>query len=144
MSKSDLSAEDAAARLAVPAHEVIETRPAPAKDGHLATTHDGVVYHLGEETVSYYANYPPDTFYPVYVPAPSSKAEERAEEDTRGAVEAPEPDAEPVPEGAAGKVLAWVNRDQARAARALAEERKRPEGEQRAGLVEQLSKLASP
>ena len=136
MPKDGLSTEDAAARLAVPAHEVIETRPAPAKDGHLATTHDGVVYHLGAEMVSYYANYPKDTFYPVYEPAPSSQVEEKAE--------APEPDAEPVPEGAVGKVLAWVNRDQARAARALAEERKRPEGEQRGGLVEQLSRIASP
>lgn len=137
-----LSSEDAAARLGVPEHEVFEVRRAPGKDGDLVTTVDGVVYHVGEERVAFYANYPEASTYPVYQPAPATKAAERAEEATREEVEVPAPDEEPVPDGAPAQVLAWVNRDQARAARALAAERKREQP--RESLVARLEKLASP
>lgn len=140
--KVSISTEDAAGRLGVPEHEVIEVRRAPGKDGDLVTTLDGVVYHIGEQQVAFYANYPSATTYPVYSPAPGSRAEQRAEDATREEVEAADPDEEPPPDGAPGQVLAWVNRDQARAARALAAERKRDKP--RAALVDQLQKLASP
>jgi len=128
-----LSKADAAARLGVPEHEVLEV--AAADGGHRVRTTDGVAYHVatGGE-VSYLENFPKDTLFPVHPSAapadeapPAAEAEEAEEE---------------VPDGPVGTVLAWVNRDKARAVRALKAERAREQP--RSSLVEQLERLANP
>jgi hypothetical protein len=137
-----LSKEDAAKRLGVPEREVLEVQA--ADDGDHVTTTDGVSYHITDERVAYLANYPKDTLFPVHEPPPETQpAELLGEPDGAQDAVAPElSDDEDVPEGAVGQVLAWVNRDRARAARALKVEREREEP--RATLVTQLERLANP
>jgi hypothetical protein len=137
-----LSKEKAAHALGVPEREVLDV--ADHDDGHKVTTSDGVAYHVTEDgEVSYLANYPKDTLFPVRASEPPPPAEllgqeEGAEDQVAPGLE----DDETVPDGPVGTVLAWVNRDQARAARALRAERDRDEPRQT--LVAQLERLAQP
>ncbi len=145
-----MSHEQAAARLGIPETEV--ERVDEADGGDLVRTTDGVSYHVTDELVAFHANFPADTFFPVHepppVPAPAGEEEAageaaaEGEETGEGEDEDEDEDEEPVPEGTVGQVLAWVNRDRARAARALKVERDDPEP--RASLVTQLERLATP
>jgi hypothetical protein len=131
-----LSKADAAAALGVPEREVLEVEKAEA--GQRVTTIDGVAYHVAKDgQVSYLANYPKDTFFPVH---PSAAAVSAAAEEEGPA--ASDDQGGEVPDGPVGTVLAWVNRDMARAARALKVERAREQP--RTSLVEQLERLANP
>jgi hypothetical protein len=144
-----LSKAEAAQRLGVPEREVLEVQA--ADDGDHVTTTDGVSYHVTDDRVAYLANYPKDTLFPVHEPPPAEErpaellGEPEGVQGAQGAQDADPPkleDDEDVPEGAVGQVLAWVNRDRARAARALKVEREREEP--RATLVTQLERLANP
>ena len=137
-----LSKAEAAARLGVPEREVLDV--ADAEGDYRVSTTDGVAYLVTEGgEVAYLANYPPDTLFPVHKPPPAPEPTgEHVDEDGKGEGGGEDGGEEEVPDGAIGEVLAWVNRDQARAARALRAERDREEPRQT--LVTQLERLAQP
>ena len=138
-----LSKAEAAARLGVPEREVLDV--ADAEGDYRVSTTDGVAYLVTDDgKVAYLANYPPDTLFPVRKPppAPEPTGEDGDEDDEGEGGDEDGGEEEAVPDGAIGEVLAWVNRDQARAARALRAERDRQEPRQT--LVVQLERLAQP